>query len=316
MNKSALQLIRRASLRQLQVFEAIARHRNFTRAAKELHLAQPTVSMQVKNLSETIGLPLFEQVGKRIYLTEIGKALYAACRDVFNTLSHFEMQVANFKGLKEGHLRLAVVSTAKYFAPRALGVFCKSYPGIDVSLEVTNRERLLERMADNFDDLYIMGHPPESPDVVFELFLPNPLVVLAWRDHPLAASKNIPIEIIAQEHFIMREAGSGTRLAIESMFRKKGLAPKLRMELGSNEAIKQAVAGGLGISVLSHHTLALEGATGQLAILDVEGFPILRHWYIGHNAGKQLSIVAQAFLDFIKTQSETIADFSFALSST
>lgn len=313
MNKSALQMIRHASLRQLQVFEAIARHRSFTRAAEELFLAQPTVSMQVKNLSEAIGLPLFEQVGKRIYMTESGEALYSTCREVFNALAHFEMQVSKLKGLKEGQLRLAIVSTAKYFAPRALGVFCRYYPDIDISLEVTNRERLLERMADNFDDLYIMGHPPETPDVVFEPFLPNPLVVLAWGDHPLAAQKNIPIELLAAEPFIMREAGSGTRLAVENIFRKKGLVPKLRMELGSNEAIKQAVAGGLGISVLSSHTLALEGATGQLAILDVEGFPIQRHWYIGHNAGKQLSVVAQTFLDFIKTESAAIANLSATL---
>lgn len=292
-------LARHATFRQLEVFAAIARLGSFTQAADELFLTQPTVSMQIKKLTDAVGLPLFEQIGRRVFLTEAGRELYATCREMFERLARFEMTIADLQGLKQGHLRLAVVTTAKYFAPRLLGAFCQQYPGIDVALKVSNRERILARLRDNLDDLYVLGQPPEDLDVECRPFLENPLVVVAPADHPLAHQHRIPLARIAQEPFIVREMGSGTRKAAERLFEAHGLTPTVRMELGSNEAIKQAIIGGLGVSVLSRHTLTLDAAMGQLAILDVEHFPILRYWHTAYPKGKQLSVVARTFLEYL-----------------
>ncbi|MGB5439202.1 MAG: LysR family transcriptional regulator [Gammaproteobacteria bacterium] len=292
-------LIRHVTLRQLQVLEAIVRLGSFTRAAEDLFLTQPTVSMQIRKLTEAMGLPLFEHVGRNVEPTEAGLELYAACRKMFETLANLEMKLADLKGMKSGRLRLGVITTAKYLAPEILGEFSRLYPGIDLALKVTNREHIIERMHANEDDLYIMGQAPEDElEVEVYPFAPNPLVIMASRDHPLVGKKNIPLAEIAKEPFIVREAGSGIRDATFRTFNKYGLRPTVRMELGSNEAIKHAINGGLGLSVLSLHTLTLEGADGPVAILDVKGFPILRHWYIVYPKGKELSLVAKTFLEF------------------
>ncbi len=300
--------MRHSTIRQLEVFEAIARLKSFTRAAEELCLTQPTVSMQIKKLTDEVGLPLFEQIGKKIYLTDAGKELYQTCHGIFEHFSRFEMAVSDMKGLKSGKLRLAVVTTAKYFTPRLLGMFCRKYPNIDVMLKVANREHLLERLVNNQDDLYIVGQVPDNIDAVAEVFLGNPLVVLAAADHPLADEKQISIDRICQEPFIMREPGSGTRMAIKQFFSRHKQILKVRMELGSNEAIKQAIVGGLGIAALSRHTLTLDAPMGQFAILDVQGFPIDRHWYFAYPSGKQLSIVARTFLEYLRNASELLED--------
>jgi LysR family transcriptional regulator, low CO2-responsive transcriptional regulator len=292
-------LIRHATLRQLQVFEAIVRLGSFTRAAEELFLTQPTVSMQIRKLTDALGLPLFEHVGRNVEPTEAGMELYQACRRMFETLANLEMNLADLKGLKRGRLRMGVITTAKYLAPEILGEFSRLYPGIELALKVTNRERIIERMHSNEDDLYIMGQAPEDElDVEAFPFAPNPLVVMAPRDHPLVGKKNIPLTEIAEQPFIMREPGSGIRDAVLRLFAAHGLRPKVRMELGSNEAIKHGIVGGLGLSVLSLHTLTLEGADGPVAILDVDQFPIHRQWYIVHPRGKELSLVARTFLEF------------------
>lgn len=296
-----------ATLHQLRVFEATARHGSFTRAAEELYLTQPTVSIQVKQLTKAIGLPLFEQIGKRLYLTDAGKALLDTSQEIFARLDQFDMAVANLKGMKQGQLSLAVITTAKYFVPRLLGPFCERYPGIDVSLQVTNHEVIQERMANNEDDLYVVSQPPEQIDLDVHPFLDNPLVVLARHDHPLAGQSNIPIQSLDGQAFIMREPGSGTRKAVQKLFGKHKIDVKVRLELGSNEAIKQAIAGGLGISILSRHTLISEGLSGELTVLDVEHFPIQRQWYVTHIAGKQLSIVAETFLDYLLKESRNFA---------
>jgi LysR family transcriptional regulator, low CO2-responsive transcriptional regulator len=301
-------ILKQATLHQLKVFEVTARHGSFTRAAEELFLTQPTVSIQMKQLTKAVGLPLFEQVGKRLYLTTAGKELLATCQDVFERLDQFEMTVADLKGVKQGYLRLSVITTAKYVIPRLLGPFCQKYPGIDVSLTVTNHEQVVERLRANQDDLYIPSHPPENIDIHCHTFLDNPLVVLASRSHPLAGETRIPIHRLNGEAFIMREKGSGTRQAVEKLFAEHGVAIKVRLELGSNEAIKQAIAGGLGISVLSRHTLALEGAAGQLVILDVENFPIPRHWYVVYPTGKQLSVVARTFFDYLQDEGRQLIE--------
>lgn len=292
--------MRHSTLRQLEVFSAIARLGSFTRAAEELFLTQPTVSMQIKKLTEAVGLPLFEQIGKRVHLTEAGRELYETSRDIFDRWSRLEMAIADLKGLKQGHLRIAVVTTAKYFTPRLLGTFCQKYPGIDASLKVTNRERVLERLEHNQDDLYVIGQPPEDIAVEHRPFLANPLVVIAPHDHALVSQDRIPLTRLVAEPFVMREPGSGTRMALERLLQQHGLSIKVRMELGSNEAIKHAVASGLGVSVLSRYTLAADPAANDLAVLNVEGFPIQRQWYVVYPAGKQLSVVAQAFLTHLQ----------------
>lgn len=301
-------MMKNATLRQLKVFESVARNLSYTRAAEELYLTQPTVSIQLKQLTQIVGLPLLEQIGKRIYLTDTGRELLKVCRNIFEDMSRFEMLVSDMKGVKAGKLNLAIITTAKYFVPRLLGLFCQRYPGIDVSLKVTNRERVLQRLADNQDDLYVLGAPPEDMDIEIEPFLENPLVVLAASNHPLAEEKNISLQRLTEEQFLMREQGSGIRLATEQFFVERGMKLKVRMELGSNEAIKQAVVGGLGIAVLSAHTLALDRDSQELAILDVQGFPIQRHWYLAYPKEKQLSVVALAFLEFLHKESKLVGE--------
>jgi DNA-binding transcriptional LysR family regulator len=295
-----------ATLHQLKVFEATARHGSFTRAAEELFLTQPTVSMQVKQLTKAIGLPLFEQVGKRLYLTEAGQELFSTCQEIFGKLEQLEMKVADMKGMKQGRLKLAVITTAKYFMPRLLGPFCQKYPGIDVSLIVTNHERVIDRLANNQDDLYVMSQLPENIDICAHPFLDNPLVMIARRDHPLVNEKHISLQRIAEETFIMREPGSGTRRAFQKLLDTHNLSVKVRLELGSNEAIKQAIAGGLGLSVLSRHTLTMDTTTNELTCLNVEGFPIPRQWYVVYLSGKQLSVVASTFLEYLQSEAEKL----------
>ena len=295
-----------STLHQLVVFEATARHGSFTRAAEELFITQPTVSSQIKQLTKAVGLPLFEQIGKRLYLTEAGKELLSTCQDIFERLENFEMKVADLKGTKQGKLQLAVITTAKYFIPRILGSFCQQYPGIDISLKVTNHQLMQRRMMENEDDIYILSHPPEDLDLSTQSFLDNPLVIVAPRNHPLAKERNIPIQRLNDEPFIMREPGSGTRQSVQQLFAKHKVLVKVRLELGSNEAIKHAIAGGLGISVLSQHTLVGENANSELTILDVQNFPIKCRWYVAHLEGKQLSVISQAFLDYLMQESQKI----------
>lgn len=302
-------LARHATFRQLQAFEAVARLGSFTRAAEELYLAQPTVSMQLKKLTDAIGLPLFEQHGIRIHLTDAGRELYAVCQEVFHALANFEMKIEDMKGLKRGRLRLGVISSAQYLAPYLLAQFHERYPGVEVSLSVTNREHLLERIVAYMDDLYILGQPPPEIEMAAYPLVPNPLVVMASRDHPLVGTRNVPLARLLEEPFIMRERGSGTRAAVIRLFESKGLSPPLaQMELASNEAIKQVISANLGISVMSLHALALEGTDGPIAILDVQGFPIERHWYLVHPRDKNVSVIAQSFLALVREQGQEIGE--------
>lgn len=290
----------RVTLRQLRTFEAVARLKSFSSAADELKVTQPTVSKQIKLLHEEMGLPLLEQIGKKVFLTEAGRELYATSADWLETWGRFEQTIANFKGMKQGRLKIAAVTTTKYFMPRILGPFCAQYPGIDISMEVLNRDRLLERLSRNEDDLYIMGVPPNDLDVEAEPFLDNPLVVLAPASHPLAQRKRIPFKALGKENFLMRERGSGTRMTIERLFKERNIPLNVKMELGSNEAIKQAVVGGLGLALLSQSTLNLDLSQKEVTTLDVQGFPIIRAWYVVRPRGKSLSVVAETFLQFLR----------------
>jgi len=292
------QLARRVSVRQIQVFEAVARLLSFTRAAEELFLSQPTVSMQIKKLETDIGLPLTEQIGKKLALTQAGMALQHAAEEILGTLRRLEMQINDQKGLRAGQLNIAVVTTANYFAPRLIGRFTQQYPGISVSLDVGNRTHILDRMTQNSDDLYLIGKPPESGELDFQPYLENPMVMIAPITHPMANEKAISLAEIAEQPFIIRESGSGTRIAVEKLFARSGLKLNIRMELGSNESIKQGVSAGLGIAVISRHTMT-RGDFNELAILDVEHFPLSWQWYIGHPRGKRLSLAASTFIDFM-----------------
>lgn len=292
-----------ATLHQLKVFETVARNGSFTRAAEELLITQPTVSSQVKQLTKSIGLPLFEQIGKSLYLTDAGKELLLTCQDIFEKLDNFEIKIADLKGTKQGQLNLAVITTAKYFVPRILGSFCQNYPGIDVALKVINHQEIQQRMLANRDDLYVVSNPPSEIDLNSKSFLDNPLVVVARKDHPLAGRRNIRLEELNEQPFIMRELGSGTRDAIVKLFAKNDVAVKVKLELGSNEAIKQAIAGGLGISILSEHCLISEQIMGELTVLDFQQFPIDRRWYVSYLAGKKLSVIAETFLNYLLEES-------------
>ncbi|NJL80770.1 MAG: LysR family transcriptional regulator [Richelia sp. RM2_1_2] len=297
-------LLKCITLDQLKVFEAAARHSSFTRAAEELFVTQPTVSMQVKHLTQAVGVPLFEYVGKRIYLTEAGREVLSTCKEIFKSLDRLETAIVDLKGMKQGRLRLAAVTTTKYFIPKLLKPFCKLYPGVSVSLEITNHNVLLSRLNDNLDDLYILSCPPEREDMEAKPFLDNPLVLVAPCDHPLALKRNISLKYLTNEPFIMREQGSGTRKVVENFFAQHQISVPINLELGSNEAIQQAVIDGLGLSVLSLHTLNSTEKINKLAILDVEGFPIYRQWHIAYPKKKQLSITASTFLEYLLLQSQ------------
>ncbi len=292
----------RITLNQLRVFEAVSRLSGFSRAARELHLAQPTVSMQVKQLADSVGMPLFEQVGKKTYLTQAGGMVQSSAREVFDALARLEMQLAELKGVKRGRLKVSVVTTAKYFIPRLLGPFMERYPGIEIALDVGNRAEIVARVMRNEDDLYIMGMPPAAMGIQRHPFVENPIVAIAPRGHALVGKRRVSLARLAQEPFLLREQGSGTRIAAERFLKERGIKLNVRMELGSNEAIKQAVAGGLGLSLLSLHAITAELSRGDLALLDVEALPIRRSWYIVHHAGKQLSVVARAFFDYLKAE--------------
>lgn len=293
------------SFRQLRVFLAVAEQGSISAAARLCHVTQPTVSMQLRELAEAVGLPLYEVVGKRLVLTAAGQELAQTARAIAGEWASFEQRMDGMKGLERGRLRVAVVSTAQYFVPRILGDFCHRHPQIDVSLEVLNRDGVVQRLRENRDDLYIMSQPPRDVELDQQVFLPNPLVLIAAADHPLAGRQNLPLEALQGERFILREKGSGTRLACDAFFQAHGLQPDVRLELGSNEAIVQAVAGGMGLAVVSQHALAPQAASAELAWLDVQGFPIRSQWSIVTLRGKRLSPIAQVFLTQLEQQAQS-----------
>jgi DNA-binding transcriptional LysR family regulator len=300
----ARRFLRHGMLPQLAVFEAVSRLGSFTRAAEELHLAQPTVSTQVRKLSDTLGLPLFEQIGKKVHLTQAGTALQSGCAELFAAFGRIEEALAGLRGLEAGRLQLAVSTTGKYFAPRLLAGFVKRHPGVEVSLQIHNRQALIDRLARNEDDLYIFANPPTEQEVVCQPILANPMVAFARSDHPLAGRRRIPFAEFAREPFLMREPGSGTRRVAYEMFDRQGLEPAIRMELSTNEAIKQAILAGLGVSILSRYTLGLDIDHRELAELDVEGLPVARQWQFVYPVGKQVAPAARAFMDFVRAEAK------------
>ena len=289
-----------ATFRQLRLFLALADQGSITAAARACHVTQPAVSIQLKELSETVGLPLYEQIGKRLYLTDAGERLAETARAMVQEWEAFQQQMDALKGLTRGRLRVAVVSTAKYFVPRILGSFCSAHPDIDIALEILNRDGVVQRLRENRDDLYIMSMPPADLELEQHAFLANPLVVIAPKGHPLAGQPGIKLAQLAGERFILRERGSGTRLGCDAHFARVGFKPQVRLELGSNEAIKQAVAGGMGLSIMSRHAMAAHPADELLEILDVESFPVISNWWTLYPKGKRLSPVVRVFLEHLE----------------
>lgn len=293
------------TLRQLQVFEQVASHLNFSRAAKELYLSQPAVSMQIKQLEGHIGLPLFEQMGKRIFLTEAGRELFHYARNISQQLAEMESVFDEMKGAGQGKLTLSVVNTANYFTPQLLATFCKQHPNIHIHLQVANRDAVLKQLADNSTDLAIMGQPPQGLDIEAVRFMDNPLVVIAAPTHPLAQLPHIQFAQLAEQNFLSREQGSGTRSAMERVFAQHHIHPHISMEMETNEAIKQAVQAGMGLGILSLHSIELELETRRLVMLNVEHFPLLRHWFMAHRKTKRLSSAVLAFKRFLLQQATT-----------
>lgn len=301
--------MRNLTLRQLQVFEAVARQLSYTRAAQELHLTQPAVSMQVRQLEEVVGLPLFEQMGKKTYLTQAGDELYHYSRVISEQLEEAEEVIAALKGIHRGKLNISVASTANNFGTHLLAAFSKQFPSVTVRLDVTNRESLLSQLANNEKDLVIMGKPPGDLDLVAESFMDNPLVVVASANHPLAnVGETISATTLANEVFVTREQGSGTRSVLERYFKEHQIELKKGIEMTSNETIKQAVEAGLGLGIVSIHTLSLELEAKRIVILDIEGFPIMRHWYIVYRKGKRLSPPAEAFRSFVHDNADKLLE--------
>lgn len=274
-----------------------------TGAARMTHVSQPTASMQLREVSNTVGVPLYEVVGRRVRLTEAGHDLARTARGIANEWDAFEQKIDQLKGHRRGKLRVAVVSTAKYFVPRLLGSFCAIYPEIDISLEVLNRDGVLQRLRENLDDLCIMSMPPGDISLIDQVFMPNPLVVIAASANPLCRRRTIALDELHSQRFILRELGSGTRMAIDAFFKDRQFKPQLRLELGSNEAIKEAVAGGLGIAVLSQHALYANARDQAVSVLKVKGFPIDSNWHVVYQTGKKLSPIAQVFHEHLLTES-------------
>ncbi len=296
--------MRNVTFRQLQVFVSVARHLSFARAAEELHLTQPAVSMQVKELEAHVGLPLFDRQGRQIALTTVGEYMLSYVRRMLAVLKDAEDAVARFKGLQGGSLAVGMVSTAEYFVPRLLARFRAEHPGIDVRLRLGNREQLVQLMQRNEVDLAIMGRPPKEWATRAEPFAMHPHVLVTAVDHPFTRLDQVPASALAHEGFIVREPGSGTRAALEEYIREHHLDMRVVMEMASNESIKQAVMAGMGVSLLSLHTIALELRQGLIAAPEVEGLPVMRRWHVVNNLAKTLSPAAEALRYFVLEQGE------------
>ena len=298
--------MRQPSLRQLRAFVEVARASGIGRAAQALHLTQPAVSMQIRDLEAAVGLPLFERMGKGMRLTTTGEYLLVYARRIFATLKEAEDTIARLRGLKGGRVVIGMVSTADHFLPRLLARFRGEHPGVEIRLQVGNRESLVQALLGNDVDLAVMGRPPEALAARAEPFAAHPLGIVASPSHPFARRRGLAVSALAQEPFIVREAGSGTRAAMEAFFEEHRVTPTVTMEMTSNETIKQAVLADMGLAFLSLHTVAQELEAGQLAVLDVAGLPVVRRWHLVHLSSRPLSPAAEAFRYFVLEEGERL----------
>ena len=297
----------RASLHQLKVFQQVALAMNYTKAANTLGLTQPAVSIQLKQLESNLDLALFEKIGKKLFLTPAGQELNSFCKELFERFDNIDMKLSAIKGDLAGEFHLSAVTSAKYFTPHLLGAFHKRYPQVKLHLDIINREQTIQRLEENSYDLVIMGLVPESMALTRYPFIDNPIVAIASPDHPLAKKKNIKLAELVAYPFLFREKGSGTRKVLHDFFQQQKINIQPSMVLGSSETIKQAVMADLGISVLSRHSVSLELATNTLVELDIEHFPLVKSWYLVHHKNKQLSPIAQAFIEFSLSTEENVA---------
>lgn len=300
--------MKHVTLRQLQVFEVAARCLNFSRAAEELHLSQPAISTQLKALAVEVGLPLFERLGRKTYLTPAGRELLQCTTAITDRLHEARDAIAQLKGITGGRLNVAVISAGDYFFPRLLSAFTAMHPGVTLNLTVHNRDGLLRELLDNRTDLTVMVRPPADPELLAQSFAPHPYVIVAPPDHPLVGVRQIPRTLLNKERFIVRERGSDTWNSMKEVFGKQFPKLSVAMELQSMETIKQAVIAGMGIAFLSAHTIGLELQTGRLAVLDVQGFPGMLNWYLVHHRAKRLTPVAQAFKAFLLSEGAELID--------
>jgi DNA-binding transcriptional LysR family regulator len=307
--------MKHVTLRQLRVFLAAARYMNFSRAAEELHLTQPAVSTQIKELAAGVGLPLFERIGRRSYLTPAGLELQQCAKAILQRLRETEDAVAQLKGITGGQLNVAVISAGDYFFPRVLAAFGAGHPGVTFNLTVHNREGLLRQLADNLTDLAVMVRPPRDMDIVALPFAPHPYVIVAAPDHPLAGVRQIPRAALNRERFVQREQGSDTWNSMREVFGRQFPRLDIAMQIQSTETIKQAVVAGMGIAFLSAHTISLDLRAGNLVVLDVQDFPAMLSWYLVHNRTKRLPPVAAAFKEFLLSEGapliERLVHFGF-----
>lgn len=291
--------MRNITLRQMRTFECAARLLHFGRAAGELHLTQPAVSLQIRELESAAGLPLFERMGRRLYLTLAGKALQDHSRRMLDLLRELDEEMDALRGAGGGEIRIAVLSTGKYLVPKLLAEFRKQHPAVRVSFSFNNREALISELAENSVDLAIMGGAPQGIDTVATPFAEHPLAIVASPNHQLSGKRRMPIERLSGETFIIRERGSGTRGTMERLFAQTGFKPADTIEISSNETIKQAVMADMGISFLSLHTMGLEIDTNKIILLNVRGTPLIRQWNIVHRKDKRLSVAAAGFKEFL-----------------
>ncbi|MGV7206354.1 LysR substrate-binding domain-containing protein [Oxalobacteraceae bacterium A2-2] len=300
--------MKNATLRQLKVFEAVARHLSYSRAAQELHLTQPAVSTQIRTLESHVGLELFEQLGKKVYLTPGGAELLYHSRAIIRQFQDAEAGLTQFRGISGGKLNVAVISAGDYFFPRLLVEFARRHPGVKLNLTVHNRSELLGQLENNLTDLAVMVRPPAEIEGEHAAFAPHPYVIVAAPDHPLAGRRGIPLDEIVREPFVSRERGSDTWNSMEDGFREHLKNLNIAMEIRSTETIKQAVIAGMGVAFLSAHTISLELKTGSLVVLDVQGFPVMLNWYIVQRKNKRLPPVALAFKKFLLADGAALID--------
>lgn len=285
--------------KQIKLFLTLVETQSVTAAARVCHVTQPTASMQLRAIAEVVGLPLYEISGRQFRLTDAGEALAATLLQVEHAWEGFQQSIAGLRGLERGRLRVAVVSTAKYFVPQFLADFCRAHPQIDVSLEVLNRDGVVSRLRRHQDDLYVMSHPPEDLALATHALMPNKLLLVAPQGHRLSGKGRLKWSELRNEKWIVREAGSGTRWAMEQAFARAGFTSPAAMVLGSNEAIRGAVAGGMGVAVLSEHALPGGPAQHGLVALQAPGFPIPAQWFAVHPTQQALAPIALAFLQHI-----------------
>ena len=291
-----------ATIQQMRLFEAVARHGSVTRAAEEVHLTQPAVSIQIKRLEENAGLTLFDQIGRKLYLTAAGQEVLEASRKILGEMDHLSDTVDTMRGEVSGPLRVSVVTTAQYFLPHLLGEFVRQHPKVKPYMAVTNRDSMVSRLESYQDDVYIMGHVPESIDVVRFPFVDDNITVVVHPDHPFVGRKAIKLNDLVEERVLVREQGSGTRRATERLLEEHGLAMTPYMELGSAVALKQGVMAGLGVAVLSRYSINQELQLGRLATVDCEAFPLVRPWYAVHQSDRLPSITVRTFLEFLEKE--------------